>query len=90
MISVTMVDANIYEVAIDSGSGSPYRVSRSQEYYRELCGVAVTHEWVIMQAFAFLMDQPGWDHKIVNAFELSTLDSAYPDFNIEMQRRFSN
>ena len=43
MISVTMVEANVYEVILQGQERNRFRVAMSQEYYRELCGLIVTH-----------------------------------------------
>ena len=80
MISVTMVEANIYEVVLDAQEGVRFRVAMSQEYYRELCGFTVTHEWLIVQAFAFLMNQDHWQDQLPTEFDLGELAIRYPLF----------
>ena len=57
MISVTLVDADTYEVVVGNGARSIHRVRMHGDYYRKLSGGAFTHEWVLVQAFRFLLEQ---------------------------------
>ena len=57
MISVTLVDANTYEVVVGDGTRSVHRVRMHGDYYRKLSGGAFTHEWVLVQAFRFLLER---------------------------------
>jgi|TARA_X000001036_G_C20523527_1_gene743132 hypothetical protein len=81
MISVTMVEANVYEVVLEGQDRDQFRVLMSQEYYRELCGLTVTHEWLIIQAFTLLMDQEAWQDQLSGEFDLAELSNRYPQFN---------
>tara|TARA_B100000902_G_C26817269_1_gene672150 strand:- start:15 stop:287 length:273 start_codon:yes stop_codon:yes gene_type:complete len=81
MISVTMVEANVYEVVLGGQDRDQFRVLMSQEYYRELCGLTVTHEWLIIQAFTLLMDQEAWQDQLSGEFDLAELSNRYPQFN---------
>ena len=81
MISVTMVEANVYEVVLGGQDRDQFRVLMSQEYYRELCGLTVTHEWLIIQAFTLLMDQEAWQEQLSGEFDLAELSNRYPQFN---------
>ena len=81
MISVTMVEANVYEVVLEGQDRDQFRVLMSQEYYRELCGLTVTHEWLIIQAFTLLMDQEAWQEQLSGEFDLAELSNRYPQFN---------
>lgn len=81
MISVTMVEANVYEVVLEGQDRDQFRVLMSQEYYRELCGLTVTHEWLIIQAFSLLMDQEAWWDQLPDEFDLAELSKRYPQFN---------
>ena len=83
-----MVAANTYEVAVDGSRGCPttHRVSLSQEYYRQLSGGRITHEWVIVQAFRFLLErQPNTD--IRPEFNLTEVGSQFSDFESDLARR---
>ena len=81
MISVTMIEANVYEVVLGGQDRDRFRVLMSQEYYRELCGLTVTHEWLIIQAFTLLMDQEAWQDQLPGEFDLAELSNRYPQFN---------
>ena len=81
MISVTMVEANVYEVVLEGQDRDQFRVLMSQEYYRELCDLTVTHEWLIIQAFTLLMDQEAWQEQLSGEFDLAELSNRYPQFN---------
>ncbi len=92
MISVNMVDANVYQVIVEGQAAqdgeSSHRVRMSQEYYRELCGATVTHEFVLIQAFRFLLDR-GPNSAIAAEFDLHDLNRVYPEFEAELKARFS-
>ena len=83
-----MVAANTYEVAVGGSRGCPttHRVSLSQEYYRRLSGGTITHEWVIVQAFRFLLErQPNTD--IRPEFNLTEVGGQFSDFESDLARR---
>ena len=65
MISVNLVDSDVYEVIVsdrvetklENGrvkmrGESVYRVHMSQAQYREICGATTTHEWVLLNVFS--------------------------------------
>ena len=81
MISVTMIEANVYEVVLGGQDKDRFRVLMSQEYYRELCGLTVTHEWLIIQAFTLLMDQDEWQGQLPDEFDLAEISNRYPQFD---------
>lgn len=88
MIQVTMVAANTYQVAVDGleRESSLHMVSLSQEYYRHLSGGTVTHEWVIVQAFQFLLERmPNTD--IHEALDLADVAERFDDFESDVARR---
>ena len=87
MISVSMVEANVYQVISGPGDTDRFRVTMSQEFYRDLCGLYVTHEWLIVQAFNFLMEQDNWKRSISEDFDLSELVSIYSDFESSLKMR---
>ena len=84
MMSVTMIEPNVYEVRIDGDTRTTHRVRMSQEYYRELCGMTVTHEWVLMQAFKFLLDREP-NTAILAEFDLPDIGKYYPEFEAELK-----
>ena len=81
MISVTMIEANVYEVVLGGQDRDRFRVLMGQEYYRELCGLTVTHEWLIIQAFTLLMDQEEWQGQLPDEFDLADISNRYPHFD---------
>ncbi len=91
MLSVTMIDANIYEVVVggtEDAAHSPTRhqVYLSPDYYRKLCGGAFTHEWVIAQAFQILLErQPA--NAIPADLNLEHLGAGIADFESNIARR---
>lgn len=84
MISVSMVDANIYDVRIEAETSTQHRVHMSQEYYRDLCGATVTHEWVLMQAFKFLLEREP-NTAILAEFDLTVIREYFPEFEAEIK-----
>lgn len=93
MISVTMVGANTYEVVVDSAQRAGaaelrHRVTLAPAYYRQLSGGAFSHEWVIVQAFRFLLERiPG--REIAAELDLGELGERFPDFEQDIARRLS-
>ena len=60
MISASMVGVNVYEVVVDGSDGgaeTTHRVSLSPDYYRKLTGGTITHEWLLIQSFKFLLER---------------------------------
>ena len=86
MISVTLVDADTYAVVVESDTETEHRVTMSQAYYRELCGATVTHEFVIMSAFRFLLEREP-NTAILAAFDLEDINRYFPEFEDEIKSR---
>lgn len=86
MISVTMVDAHVYEVVVEGSTETTHRVLMSPDYYQKLSGRQFTHEWVIVQAFQFLLEHKAND-QIDAEFDMSGLNRYFPDFEAEIERR---
>ena len=89
MISVSMVGANIYQVVVSDEVETEHRVEMSAEYYKKLCGGKVTHEWVLVQAFRFLLKREA-NTEILSEFELSVIGRYFPEFESELQALLSN
>lgn len=88
MISVNMVAANVYEVVIEGANETIHRVHMSQEYYRKLCGATVTHEFVLVQAFRFLLErEPG--SAILAEFDVQDINKYFPEFEAELISRLN-
>lgn len=86
MISVTLVDANTYEVVVGDAARRVHRVRMQGDYYRKLSGGAFTHEWVLVQAFQFLLEQePAVE--IPAEFDIEDFAGAYPAFEADIERR---
>ena len=81
-----MIDANLYEVVVEGEQETTHKVHMSQEYYRELCGATVTHEFVLIQAFRFLLDHEP-NTAILAAFDLQDISRYFPDFQTEIMER---
>ncbi|NCF33398.1 MAG: hypothetical protein GWP50_07485 [Proteobacteria bacterium] len=99
MISVNMIAADVYEVVIGQRVGAElkqgdiaiteeteHRVHMSQEYYRKLCGATTTHEWVLLNAFQFLLEREP-NTAILKTFDLPDIARYFPEFEAEMQER---
>jgi hypothetical protein len=85
MISVNLVAADTYEVVVGSETETRHRVHMSQQYYRTLSGGTVTHEWVIMQAFRFLLAREP-STAILAEFDLEVINRYFPEFEAELTR----
>ncbi len=86
MISVTMVATNVYEVVVEGTTETTHRVRLSPDYYQKLSGRQFTHEWVIVQAFQFLLDRKA-NTDIEAEFDLAGLNRYFADFEAEIERR---
>lgn len=86
MISVSLVDANTYQVVVEKDVETTHVVSMSQDYYRKLCGARVTHEWVIVQAFKFLLERES-NTEILPEFDLPVINRYFPEFEAEIAKR---
>lgn len=86
MISVSLIDANTYQVVVEKDVETTHVVRMSQEYYRELCGATVTHEWVIVQAFNFLLERES-NTEILPEFDLQVINRYFPEFEDDIKAR---
>lgn len=88
MISATMVAANTYEVIVEAEVETLHTVTLSADYHRQLCGGTLTHEWVLIQAFRFLLEHEP-NTEILRSFDLQDISRYYPEFEDEIRRRLS-
>jgi hypothetical protein len=58
----------------------------SQAYFRKLCGGTVTHEWVIVQSFRFLLEREP-NTSILSEFDLPVIANYFPEFERELAER---
>ena len=86
MISVNMVDANIYEVIVEGEQETAHRVHMSQEYYWRLCGATITHEFVLITAFRFLLEREP-NTAILGEFDIQDINRYFPEFEEEIRQR---
>lgn len=86
MIGVNMVAANVYEVVVEGETETTHRVHMSQDYYRQLCGATVTHEYVLVQAFRFLLEREP-NTAILSEFDLPEIGRYFPEFEDELKQR---
>jgi len=88
VISVNMVAANVYEVVIEGANETIHRVHMSQAYYRKLCGATVTHEYVLVQAFRFLLEREP-SSAILAEFDVQDINQYFPEFEAELISRLN-
>ncbi len=86
MISATMIDANTYEVIVEGDTETSHTVTLTPDYYRTLCGASVTHEWLLIQAFRFLLDREP-NTSILASFDLQDINRYFPEFEEEIRDR---
>ena len=86
MISASLVDANTYEVVVSGNTETTHRVRMSPDYYKKLSGSQFTHEWVLIQAFQFLLEREP-NTSILKEFDVSVINRYFPEFEAEMARR---
>ena len=83
-----MVAAHTWEVVVERPVETTHRVTLSPEYHRKLCGGGVTQEWVIVQAFRFLLERE-CNSAILKSFDLEDIGRYFPEFEAEMIQRLS-
>ncbi len=88
MIGVNMVAANTYEVVVEGETETTHRVHMSQDYYRSLCGATCTHEYVLIQAFRFLLEREP-NTAILVEFDLSDINRYFPEFETVIKDRLN-
>lgn len=88
MISVNMIDANVYEVCVQGDAETVHRVGMSQAYYRRLCGAKVTHEYVLVTAFRFLLEREP-NTAILAVFDVQDINRFFPEFEAEIKLRLA-
>lgn len=81
-----MVDANTYEVVVEQAVETTHRVHMSQAYYRKLSAGTVTHEWVLIQAFRFLLEREP-NTAILAEFDLAVIGDYFPEFEANLIAR---
>ena len=86
MICVTMVGLHEYEVVVEKPTETIHRVTLAPDYYQQLCGATVTHEWLIIQALRFLLEREP-SSAILSRFELADLSRSFPEFEDALARR---
>ena len=79
MISATMIGATSYIVTVAKDVDHEFKVELEPEFYRELCGGGVTHEWVLVQSFRFLLERESVD-QILPQFNLRQISDYFPEF----------
>ena len=84
-----MVDTNTYEVVVSGEPETTHRVTLTPEYYRQLTGGTVTHEWLLIQSFRFLLEREPAS-AILAEFELPVIGDYFPEYESEMQRRLAD
>lgn len=89
MISATLVELYTYEVIVDGQDGTAettHRVKLMPDYYMKLCGRTITHEWLIIQSFKFLLEREPAS-AILPSFDLQDIGRYFPEYEAEITAR---
>ena len=86
MISVNRVGIDVYEVVLEGSAETHHQVVMSADFYTSLCAGTNTREWVLIQAFKFLLEHETRS-EIAGDFDLAILPQRYPNFVADMQER---
>ena len=86
MIGVTMVAANTFEAVVGRDPETRHQVTLSPECYRQLCGGAFTHEWLIVQVFRFLLERES-NTQIPAELDVAAIGARFPEFEEDIARR---
>ena len=87
---MTLIEAtperSSYEVVDGTHSQIHYRVYLSSVFYKRVSGRQFTHEWVIVQAFQYLLEQEG-NIVLSETFDLEDLATRFPEFETSIKER---
>jgi hypothetical protein len=83
-----MVGLNTYEVVVEGDVETTHRVVLTPEYYRKLTGGTVTHEWLLIRSFRFLLEREP-NTSILASFDLEHINRYFPEYEGEMIDAFS-
>lgn len=89
MISASLVDLYTYEVVVEGGEAAAettHRVRLEPDYYQKLCGGTITHEWLIIQSFKFLLEREP-NTSILAEFDLRDINRYFPEFEEDIMAR---
>ena len=86
VIAVTMVGVNTYEVVVEKPTETVHRVTLRPEYYQKLTASKVTHEWLLIQSFKFLLEREP-SSAILESFDLEDISGYFPEFEADIGRR---
>lgn len=89
MISATLIDLYTYEVVVEGAEAvaeTTHRVKLTPEYYKKLCGSTITHEWLIIQSFKFLLEREP-NTSILREFDLEDVSRYFPEYEEEISSR---
>ena len=86
MISVQMVGVDEYEVTVEAETETTHRVTMTSDVYKSLCDGTITHEYVLIQAFRFLLEREP-NTAILASFNLTDISRYFPEFEQEIRQR---
>ena len=86
MISVTLIDADTFEVVVDGTSRTRHRARLSSDCHRQLCGGEFSYEWVVVQAVRFLLERQA-NTDLPVEFDLAEIGRSHPGFESDIARR---
>lgn len=87
---MTLIEAtperSSYEVVVGTHSQIHYRVHLSSVFYSCVSGRQFTHEWVIVQAFQYILERE--ENPILpKTFDLEDLATRFPEFETSIKER---
>ena len=89
MITASLVDLYTYEVVVDGTAGgveTTHTVVLQPEFYTKLCAGTITHEWLIIQSFKFLLEREP-NTAILRRFDLAEISRYFPEYEAEIMAR---
>lgn len=88
MISVSHIEEDLYQVTVQGQRPTVHEVRMTQADYRLLSGRRCTHEWVLVQAFRFLLEHEP-NTSILAVFDIMDIQKYFPEFREELARRLN-
>lgn len=78
-VTVTRLDDNTFEVAVQGGSSTTHRVTVRPQYADQLTGGQASTEQLVRRSFDFLLERES-NTSILRSFDLSVIARYFPEY----------
>ena len=86
---INQLDENTFNVTLSKKTTTAHQVTVPDEYYQELTGGSASKKDLIEASFEFLLERED-NTSILSKFELSEIESYFPEYDEAMKIKFSS